>query len=392
MKKKILTTMLMLIISLISLPAVSKADTMAYSVKADIPENQIDKAKTYFDLKMTPGQKQEISLTVHNSGDKEISVFITPNNATTNQNGVIDYSEEKAKIDSSLKIPLTSLISGKQEVKLNAGETKQAVFTIKMPENEYTGDIIGGFYIQKKTDDVEAKKDESVQIKNQYSYVIGIRLNETDTAVTPKLKLNQIEPALQNYRTAVTANLQNTEATIINDLDVNANVTKQNSTTVLHETNKKGLSMAPNSNFDYPINWDNEPLNPGKYTAHIKAKSGEEEWSFDKNFEIKAEASKKLNKEAVEVAKPQPNWLLIITVSIGSIILIGGLLIFLIIRNEKKKRLELERRARLVRKKRKQQAKKIEEVKAKRPAGKIKKQTNAKPQTKVKLKKKTTKN
>lgn len=392
MKKKFLTTTLILLVSLLSLPTVSKADTMAYSVKADIPENQIDKAKTYFDLKMIPGQKQEISLTVHNSGDKEISVFITPNNATTNQNGVIDYSEGKAKKDSSLKIPLTSIISGKQEVKLNAGETKQAVFNLQMPENEYDGDVIGGFYIQKKTDDAEAKKDESVQIKNQYSYVIGIRLNENDVAVTPKLKLNQIKPALQNYRTAVTANLQNTEATIINDLDINANVTKQNSATILHETNKKGLSMAPNSNFDYPINWDNEPLNPGKYTAHIKAKSGEEEWSFDKKFEIKAEASKKLNKEAVEVVKPQPNWLLIIVVSVGAVILIGSLLIFLIIRNEKKKRLELERRAKLARKKRKQQVKKLEESKNRKPTEKPKKQTNIKVQTKVKHKKKTTKN
>ncbi len=390
MKKKLITVFI-LVISFIILPKASQADSMAYSVKADIPDNQIDKAKTYFDLKMTPGQKQDISLTVHNSGDKEMTIFITPNNATTNQNGVIDYSEEKAKIDSSLKIPLTSIISGKQEVKLNPNETKQVPFTIQMPEKEYNGDILGGFYIQKKTDADENKKDESVQIKNQYSYVIGIRLNETDTVVDPTLKLNQIKPALQNYRTAVTANIQNVESTIINDLDINASVTKQNSETILHETNKKGLSMAPNSNFDYPINWDNEQLNPGKYTVHIEAKTGDKDWNFDKNFEIKSETSNKLNKEAVEVVKSQPNWILIITLSIGGIILIGGALIFLIVKNEKKKRLELERRARAIRKKHKERAKKLEERRGKTNGKKSKKQVSVTENEKIKKNRKKTK-
>ncbi|MDZ5759997.1 DUF916 and DUF3324 domain-containing protein [Carnobacterium maltaromaticum] len=374
MRKKRFIAIFIVLVGLGILPTVSKADTMAYSVKADIPENQIDKAKTYFDLKMTPGQKQEITLTVRNSGEEEMSIFITPNNATTNQNGVIDYSEEKTKKDSSLKFPLTSIISGKQEVKLKAGETKQVPFTIQMPETEYDGDILGGFYIQKKDESDDDTKNQSVQIKNQYSYVIGIRLNETDTAVMPKIKLNQIKPALQNYRTAVTANLQNTEATIINDLDINASVTKQDSQTVLHETNKKGLSMAPNSNFDYPITWDNEQLVPGKYTVHIKAKSGEQDWNFDKNFEIKAEVSNKLNKEAVDIVKSEPNWILIIIVIIGVVILVGGLLVFLIIKNEKKKRIESERKARIARNKRKQR-KKMEEAKN---SEKIKKENHTK--------------
>lgn len=365
MKKKWLAGLLMFCISIVILPKVGQADSMAYSVKANIPENQIDKTKTYFDLKMTPGQKQEISLTLHNSGEKETTIFITPNNATTNENGVIDYSNDKEKIDSSLKIPLTSIISGKQEVKLNPGETKEVPFTLQMPENEYNGDILGGFYIQKKSDSEDAGKEESVQIKNQYSYVIGIRLHQNDTPITPKIKMNQVKPTLQNYRTAIAANLQNTEPTIIKNLDIKASVTKQNSTTVLHETNKKDLSMAPNSNFNYPISWDNDSLEPGKYTVHIKAKSGDKDWVFDKNFEIKPEVSKKLNKEAVDIVKPEPNWILIISIIVGVVILIGGVLIFLIMKNEKKKRLALEHRARMIRKKRKQQAKKMEESKNK---------------------------
>lgn len=58
---------------------------MVYSIKANIPENQINKTITYFDLKMEPNQNQGISLTVNNSSDKKTTLLISPNVAITNQ-------------------------------------------------------------------------------------------------------------------------------------------------------------------------------------------------------------------------------------------------------------------------------------------------------------------
>lgn len=124
-----------------------EAASMGYSVKANLPENQIDKNKTYFDLKMDPNQKEEISLTVKNSSEEEIILNIVPNNSKTNQNGVIDYSDENLEKDKSLKYSLTDIISGKQKIKLNPGETKDVTFSIKMPNEELQGIILGGFYI-----------------------------------------------------------------------------------------------------------------------------------------------------------------------------------------------------------------------------------------------------
>lgn len=63
------------------------------------------------------------------------------NVAITNQNGVIDYSQNKGKLDSSLKTPLTSTIPEKQEVSLQANENKVANFKLKMPKEAYFGDV-----------------------------------------------------------------------------------------------------------------------------------------------------------------------------------------------------------------------------------------------------------
>lgn len=338
------------------------ADTMAYSVKANIPENQINKASTYFDLKMEPNQKQEISLTVSNSSDNEATILISPNVAITNQNGVIDYSQSKGKLDSSIKNPISSIISPAQEVVLGPKETKEVPFTLQMPEKEFNGLILGGFYISKKEDANQAKDEEKdVQIKNQYSYVIGLQIRENTNEVKPVMELHDIKPTLLNYRTAVTANLQNTQATIMSDLMVDAKVMKKDSTTILHETKKEKLSMAPNSNFDFPIGWDNQSLDAGKYTLQLVAKTGEDEWEFEKEFEITAKDSKELNDEAIELEKSEANWLMIIGVIVGSLSLLISTVGYFLYRHNKKK--AAEKRARLIRQRKR---KKAQEMRKKR--------------------------
>lgn len=367
--KKILSIIVALLLGGQISPIIGQAEeSMAYSVKANIPENQINKTLTYFDLKMEPGQEQEISLTVSNSSDKEASISISPNIAMTNQNGVIDYSQFKPKLDSTLEIPLNSIISGKQDVTLAPNETKQIPFTIKMPEKAFEGIILGGFYISKETINNSSKEEKDVQIKNNYSYVIGIQLRESLNEVTPELKLNKIKPALLNYRTAVTANLQNTEATLIKGLNVHAKIWKKGSSKILHEIKKTDLSMAPNSNFDFPISWDNQILEAGSYTLKLEASSGEHKWNFEEDFMISAKESRSLNKEAVELEKKDPDWFMIIVI-VALITLIGIILISFFIYKYKKKK-EAERQARL---KKQRKRKKMQAMKRKQMANKKKK-------------------
>ncbi len=339
-----------------------EAASMGYSVKANLPENQIDKNKTYFDLKMDPNQKEEISLTVKNSSEEEIILNIVPNNSKTNQNGVIDYSDENLEKDKSLKYSLTDIISGKQKIKLNPGETKDVTFSIKMPNEELQGIILGGFYIYREDNETK-NTNENLQIKNSYSYVIGIQLSQNTIKVDPKLSLNKIKPALQNYHTVVTANIQNSKPTIINNLIIDAKVTKEGESKVIHETNKQGMSMAPNSNFDFPISWDNEPLEAGDYTLHLKINTGEKEWSFDKNFSIGKEDTKKLNDEAVNIDKKEINWNIVaLTISI-LLIICGITIVGLTIRHKKK--IDREKKIKAARIKKRRKAKNSERNKKK---------------------------
>lgn len=282
----------------------SYAADMAYSVKANLPENQRNNEHTYFDLFMQPKQKQTISITFENHSENPIELEVNYHTAQTNDNGVIDYKGTKEKKDSSLAYDLKELIIGDQTVKLNSKEKKEVPYTITMPEQKIEGILLGGFHIHKK--DKEASTNQKVQIKNDYSYVIGLQLTETEQKVTPELKLNTVEPGLDNYRTTLFANLQNTTATMITDMTVTAEVYKENDTQVLHKTVKNNQSMAPNSNYNFPISWDNQAFQPGKYTLKLNAidKTGHK-WSFNQEFEIKDNV-KKHNEEAVNI-KDQTN-------------------------------------------------------------------------------------
>jgi len=333
--KKGLTFFLMLLITglgLFSKVEHSYSAAMDYSVKANIPENQINKNLSYFDLQMRPGSIQKVSLTVKNNSKEELEIMIEPNTAITNQNGVIDYSKHDYKKDSTLKNAFSDIISDKQKVVLKGDESKKVFFTIQMPKKSFDGIILGGFNIYRTDIKNETKKSNNIQVENVFSYVIGVKLSETDEVVFPKLKLNKVNAGLMNYRTVITANLQNTEAVIINNLDVSARITKEGKKKQLHATKKTNLSMAPNSNFDFPINWDNQKLDPGKYHLYLTATNGDQTWEFDKMFEIKDTDANAINKSAVDLEKDYT----LLYIGIALTILAVMMLIIILLRKKKR--------------------------------------------------------
>jgi len=311
----------------------ASAATMDFSVVANIPENQINKKLTYFDLLMQANQKQEISLTLTNTSDQQIEVMVEPNVATTNSNGVIDYTQNKQKKDSSMIYDFTEIISEKQIVKLEPQERKDVTFTIEMPEQEFDGIILGGFHIYQ----VEREDHiQTSQIENKYAYIIGVKLSETDKEVKPNLVLNDIQATLVNYRTAITINLQNTEMINMSGLTVETKITKEGHEEVLYQQTKEGMSLAPNSNFYLPISLNNKPIEPGHYHLYLSATDGDQTWELDKTFEIEGDQAKDLNKEAIELDKDY-TWLYML---LSGIIPTSLVLLFIRKKEQKEKKQE----------------------------------------------------
>ena len=306
---------------------------VGFSVRAIIPKNQIDPMKSYFDLKMKPGQKQVIKIQVFNSSTEEETIEMDVTFATTNRNGLIEYSETDTKRkDESLKFPLTEIAKTEsREIVIPAGKSKIVPVSISMPRQKYDGAILGAAHFKKKVKETNENSASGVEIKNEYAYVVGIKLTETTEEVYPDLHLKYIKPNLINYRTAVVANIQNSEAVIVENMDVTAKIYKKGSTKLLYRTDKKDLNMAPNSNFEYPIDLKNDPLKPGTYRLKMKVMIGTQIWEWDEDFKI-GEVANKLNEKALELNKSYLWWYM----GGGMLLLLALLLI--IVKNVREKR------------------------------------------------------
>ena len=291
-------------------PSFADNENMDFTMSVAQPKNQIDKTVTYLDLLMEPSQTQEIEVTVNNTGKKTKTFQVTPTNAITNIKGEIEYNKQSKdyQYDDTLVTPFTSLISEKQEVEIEAGKSKTLTFKLEYPKEPFEGVVLGGLVTDIVDDEESIQAEENVTFINKFQMIKGVVLHGVnEDNITPIIELNNIKPALYSYRTAVTANLQNKSPILIGGVAVDAQITKFNSDKVIKSEQRTDIEFAPNSNFDFPVMWDNEPLEPGRYTLNMTVKTKEQDFTFDKNFEISKEQSYRINKEAIELVENKKN-------------------------------------------------------------------------------------
>ncbi|MEG1045996.1 DUF916 and DUF3324 domain-containing protein [Carnobacterium sp.] len=339
-----------------TISSAAETEGLSVAVSPILPENQIDKAKTYFDLLVEPGQQQELEVSLKNSSDKEIVVQTLVNTATTNDNGVVDYSNTDGKTDSTLKYPLSSLVSLTEEQKIPAKSEIVMKIKLQSPKEKFSGVLAGGLYISEKEDKDSKKGSEGVQIKNKYTYIVGIQLrNQEDiSAILPKMNLDKslIKAKQVNFRNYIGINLQNTQPVFIRKLQVGAKIYAAGSSSVLYEEKSSGLKMAPNSNFNFGVSLNNTKFKAGKYRAEVSATAEDYDktWQWNEEFEISADDAKKMNDLAVELDEEGlPIWIYIAVASAGVLIIM--LLCYIIFskikkKKEEKRRLEMKRRNR----------------------------------------------
>ena len=307
MKRVMYLTLLFIFVFLsICLPfsaAASPDGTLvSFTVQAVIPHNQIDHSLTYFDLLMTPSEKQDLRVKISNSGPEAVDVLISLNYATTNVNGIIDYSVNDPELkDASLKYPLPSIAAlSASELTIPPNSTVPVTVTVTMPEEKFDGVILGSLRVQQAPSAVRPDQ-EGVGINNAFAYMVSIQLRENDVPVAPELDLLSVGPSQVNDRTAVVANIQNKEANITRKLTVAGEVYERGSAVALYTASKDNVTMAPNSNFDFSIDWEGESIRPGAYRLHLTARNMDGSWEWDEPFTITATDIAGINQEAAGI-------------------------------------------------------------------------------------------
>ncbi|MHA6059343.1 DUF916 and DUF3324 domain-containing protein [Enterococcus mundtii] len=300
------------------------------------PESQVDESKGYYELLLAPGQKETLQLKVGNSSSEPINVQVTPHTAYTNTLGNVEYGKDAEEADPTLIHSLDELMTPSEVITLAGNETKVIEIPLQMPKAAFEGYLAGGLRIAevKEEEDSDAPEGEGVAIKNEFSHVVGVVVSNNRDSVQPELELLEVFADQLNYRNVISATLQNFTPTFVNQLAVEATVKRAGESDALYEASKEMMQMAPNSNFNFPISLEGDRFRSGNYVLELTAKSGDNEWSWTREFTIDADDARKLNREDVMIDN-SPNWWMI-----GALILLTLLVVILLYLALKKRRQE----------------------------------------------------
>ncbi|WP_125566040.1 DUF916 domain-containing protein [Companilactobacillus insicii] len=321
MKRKsiFLFTILLFLVGLIyPVNRVSAAADKSYSVQAVLPDNQIDKNESYFDLKVEPNKDQDLKVMIINTGSEPIKVKAEVNDAYTADSGVIGYDKYNVKLFKNQNPSLSSLVEGKRKtsVNLKVGQAKTVSFKVKSPANEYTGIILGGVTT---TANVSPTKSKNINIKNQVRYVKGVVLRSKDDGVVPDMHMTNAKPKSVAGNSGIAYTLDNSAPININEVTLSAKIYHNSDTT---KYSAKNLQIAPNSKFDYfiPV----KDLSAGKYKGVItvKSKAGYEK-TFTRTISVSKSDVDYISEQAEQKVSRKSNQWIIIIVGIVALILVA---------------------------------------------------------------------
>lgn len=333
--KKIVTALFGSFIFLVICATGAHASEFNFSVEVDIPENQIDKEKTYLDLLMKPSQKQEIPYTLYNDTSKDIIVEIVIHSATTNSNGVIEYGDSEGKNDESMKYNISDLAKIDKEVTIPANSSITKTLTLHAPEKLYNGVIAGGITFKEKEISQE-KQSDTLGIVNRFSQVKAILMRTSTEEVQPDLALVSAEANQKNVRNVISLKFKNDRAAYMFDLSTTIDIYKDKDENKYLTLKRDNLNVAPNSIFNLNVPLNGQKLEAGHYRVVVKGNTEEKKWTLETEFDISSEKAEELNDKDIDIQSVPKDYSQLII--IGILVFIIFLLVILFILRERRRK------------------------------------------------------
>lgn len=269
-----------------------------FYVDTYLPDNQRIETSTYLDLLVKPNQSQELTIKVINDTSEKINYGVEVVNGITNPNMTVDYSSDPKKIDSSLKQPLTELVTVEKNHSIEPRETQNITLTLKTPKDNFEGIILGGVRVYEKSEEIESK-EVTKTITNYLSYIVPIKLRVDNVdELSYKTEYKQTKIADFGEKISINGTFQNPIPTITRDLTFTRTITEKGNDKTLVKDVQNHLEIAPNSLFTTSLNVEKEKLKPGDYTIIYQLENSE------KKYKEKWEDTFTINKKDVTSNQP----------------------------------------------------------------------------------------
>ncbi|MGK0550614.1 DUF916 and DUF3324 domain-containing protein [Enterococcus faecalis] len=269
-----------------------------YTIAPVFGTTQKQATSNFYDMTLHPNQTDTFKLVINNQSKEAQTFKVAVNTATTNQNGIVDYTEASFEKDPSMTLSLKELVTpNTQEVTVAAGQSTTINFNISMPSQAFDGILLGGVTVRP-----QVKEQNKSGLQNIYMHTLALRVNETEKEIPAKLIGGKVTIGQENRHNQVAMLLRNPQPKLLTEITGEFSITKKGSSQKLVHTTKKDMSIAPNSQFMLPIPL-NDDFHSGTYTYTVQLKNKNGSWHFSKDFTVDQKAASKYNATSVDQPK-----------------------------------------------------------------------------------------
>lgn len=89
------------------------------------------------------------------------------------------------------------------------------------------------------------------------------------------------------------------------------------------------ITMAPNSSMDVVVDWEDHPLEAGKYRVEVEATHPSNTWEWQDTFVVEKLEARQINSHAIELKQPRNVISYVVTGGMTLLVVIVGLLFYI---------------------------------------------------------------
>ena len=257
-----------------------------FSIALSPIDGQQKTGGTTWDIKTEPNKKFGGVVYIQNTSKADATYDVSVQQGFTNSNLVVGYASGNNNKSLPANMRLNSIVKVPQEkVTVKAGQTVYAPINFKTSAKSFDGTIIGAVVVTKQVPKGDVKQ---AGLTNQFSYVKGIKLSETDKPVTADLvNTRKGRVVTKDSQQVFELGLANNQANYIGDLKVKTTI-KHGNKVVMQDT-QASRQIAPNASFKYQLP-ANQNLAAGKYSYRVEMVNtqSKKNWVFTGDFQISA--------------------------------------------------------------------------------------------------------
>jgi Bacterial protein of unknown function (DUF916)./Protein of unknown function C-terminal (DUF3324). len=278
MKRIVLSALLMLLLFAV-LGARADMNGAGFSVQAILPQQQIDKKAGYFYVRTEPEQEQVLKVLIRNKSEEAIVVDIAANSAFTGASGMIDYSGKRE--DEGGFAAMVTIADA--QMNIPAKQSAVAEFIVRMPQESFTGEVLGGLVFTKSSKEDSADEGKVMAITHTFNYCIAVRLVQGDIAsIQPELALEGVRLIQVAGFPALNIAIRNQSPIIVENVRMDVWRIDDKGQTAIPLLKGGQITLAPLKQMDYVLLPDENGLPAGENERIVVTLQSEESsWRFE---------------------------------------------------------------------------------------------------------------